>query len=65
MLENGMDSTILKHQVNQALPKANHLILLSQKFFHSIKKKFGFIIADLDIRHLGLLKSCFLLYLKV
>ena len=65
MLENGIDSTTSKHRVSQALPRANYLTLLFLSIFRPIKRKFGFTIADLDIRHLESLKVCFLLYLKV
>jgi hypothetical protein len=64
MLENGMDSTTLKHRVNQALPRANYLTLLFLSIFRTIKRNFGFTIADLDIYHLESLKFCSLLYLK-
>jgi hypothetical protein len=52
MLENGMDSTTSKHRVSQALPMANDLTLLFLSIFGPIKRKFGFTITDLDIRHL-------------
>ena len=60
-----MVSTTLKHRVNQALSRSEYLIPLFKSFFHLIKRKFVFTIADLDIHRLGLLKFCFLLYLRV
>jgi hypothetical protein len=38
MLENGMDSTTLKHRVSQALPRANYPIFLFLSIFRPIKR---------------------------
>ena len=50
-------------QSNMTKGKSSHSFV--SEVFSFNKKKFGFIIADLDIHHLGLLKFCFLIYLKV